>query len=367
MKTHRVSVPSFSVGGASLLLLASTALALSGCPNDFGIDGCTAETDPPVADFWAGPGVTDVTFLAFGDSQVFLDPSIGADDGGRKNDLHVQALNVADTLRWDALGVDQPVSRIRGVIMAGDITQNCRDAREGANNEYKVFVDNYGLCGNRALRFPMYEGYGNHDFRSWHNLLYGDQHPVADAVSVRNPYRMSLTNQAPGTDGHYSWEWDGVHFINANLAPSDVIPDLPADVPAFSRNPRNALTYLVDDLARVGPEMPVVIFHHYYPHASTFEWDRAQIDAYAAAISGYNVIAILYGHSHGTSNGTWNGTPIFNVGSPYYESYNPDHRGHFSVFRITDERIYAFDASWDPADPTSLQGPDDWTRVVDLS
>ena len=141
MKTHRVSVPSFSVGGASLLLLASTALALSGCPNDFGIDGCTAETDPPVADFWAGPGVTDVTFLAFGDSQVFLDPSIGADDGGRKNDLHVQALNVADTLRWDALGVDQPVSRIRGVIMAGDITQNCRDAREGANNEYKVFVD----------------------------------------------------------------------------------------------------------------------------------------------------------------------------------------------------------------------------------
>jgi len=115
-----------------LWVLPLAALLLMGCPppeNDYGIDDCSATDDPPVADFWAGPGVTDVTFLGFGDSQVYLDSSQTEDDGGRKNEKHVQALNVADTLTWDALGVSQPVSNIRGVIIAGDITQNGRDAR----------------------------------------------------------------------------------------------------------------------------------------------------------------------------------------------------------------------------------------------
>jgi len=344
------------------------ALLLPGCPppeNDYGIDACSAADDPPVADFWAGPGVTDVTFLAFGDSQVFLDASLGQDDDGRKNDLHVQALNAADALTWDALGVSQPVSSIRGVIMAGDITQNGRDARETPADEYGRFTGIYGLCGNRQLRFPIFEGYGNHDFRAWHNLLYGDEHPAADSVSVRNPYRVGLTSQAPGTAGHYSWDWDGVHFVHANLAPSDQAPDV-ADAPAGCRDPRGALAFLAGDLAGVGPARPVVIIHHYYPGSPTFEWDQAQIDAYAAAIGGYKVIAILYGHSHGTGTGTWMGIPTFNLGSPYYLSYNPDGRGHFTVFRVTDEKLYAFDASWDPADPTSLQAPDGWARTVVL-
>jgi len=348
------------------LLAVMTIAVLTGCPNnDYGIDSCSPGDMPPVPNFWAGPDTTDVTFLAFGDSQVFLDASLGQDDDGRKNDLHVQALNAADTLRWTALGVDEPVSRIRGVLMAGDITQNGRDARDGRSNEYGVFTTLYGLCGNRTLRFPMFEGYGNHDFRSWNHLLYGNEHPVADSVSVRNPFRVGLSNQASGTDGHYSWGWDGIHFINVNLAPSDVVPLVP-DAPLNTRNPRMALSYLIQDLAGVGPDRPVVIMHHYFPHASTFEWDQSQVATYADAISGYNVIAILYGHAHNTSTGTWMGIPIFNVGSPYYLSYNPDGRGHYSVFRITDDRIYAFDVSWDPDDPTSLQAPDRWSRVVDL-
>lgn len=339
---------------------------LGGCQqNDYGTASCSSGGTPPVPDFWAGPGVVDVTFLAFGDSQVYLDASQTENDDGRKNDLHVQALNAAETLRWNALGVDEPVSRIRGVLMAGDITQNGRDVRETPANEYKVFVDDYGLCGNRTLRYPMYEGYGNHDFRSWANLLYGNEHPVADSVSVRNPCRMGLTNQAPGKNGHYSWNWDGIHFINVNLAPSDVVPTVP-DAPAGCRDPRQALTYLVDDLAGIGPDQPVVIMHHYPPDSPDFEWDDAQIEAYYSAISGYNVIAILHGHWHDTSTRTWNGIPIFNLGSPYYLSYNPDGRGHFTVFRLTNDRIYAYDTSWDPSNPVSLQGPDVWSRIVEL-
>ncbi|MCA9772663.1 MAG: hypothetical protein KC466_09675, partial [Myxococcales bacterium] len=124
------------------LFLIPAALALTGCPqNDYATDGCSADDPPPVANFWAGPGVRDVTFLAFGDSQIYLDGSLNQDDGGRKNDKHVIALNEADQqLSWDALGVAEPVERVRGVIMAGDITQNSRDAREGVANEYGVFI-----------------------------------------------------------------------------------------------------------------------------------------------------------------------------------------------------------------------------------
>jgi hypothetical protein len=188
---------------------------------------------------------------------------------------------------------------------------------------------------------------------------------VADSVSVRNPYRVGLTNMASGKAGHYSWNWDGVHFINVNLAPSDVVPTV-ADAPVGCRDPRQALTFLTNDLAQVGPEQPVVIMHHYYPNAPDFEWDAAQMEAYYSAISGYHVIAILHGHAHGTSTGTWRGIPTFNLGSPFYLSYNPDGRGHYTVFRITNDRLYAFDASWDPANPTSLQAPDEWSRVVEL-
>ncbi len=353
----------------AFVALAPVALALAGCPqNDYALDGCSASAPPPVANYWAGPGVTDVTFLAFGDSQVFLDASLGQDDDGRKNDLHVQALNQASTLSWAPLGVSEDVSHIRGVIMAGDITQNGRDAREGTANEYGRFIENYGLCSNRRLSFPIFEGYGNHDYRDWYNLLYpSGEHPVADSVAVRNPYRVGLTGMAPDKQGHYTWKWDDVYFINTNLAPSDVVPDLPPETePPGNRDPRMALTYLRDQLAQIGTSAPIVIWHHYGPWA-TFEWDQAQIDAYAEAIAGYHVIAILHGHDHGTSTYDWNGVPVFNVGSPYYLSYNPDGRGHYSVFRITGDKIRAFDVSWDPANPTSLQAPDNWQRVVDLS
>ena len=58
--------------------------------------------------------------------------------------------------------------------------------------------------------------------------------------------------------------------------------------------------------------------------------------------------------------------PVFNVGSPYYLNYNSDERGHYSVFRITNDKLYAYDVSWNPEDPTELQFPDNWQREIDL-
>ncbi|MBZ0254311.1 MAG: hypothetical protein K8I02_13300, partial [Candidatus Methylomirabilis sp.] len=240
----------------SLPLLGLAGLLLAGCPrNDYATDGCSAADAPPVADWWAGDGVRDITFLAFGDSQVYLSGDGSENDGSRKNDRHVQALNVAETLSWGALGVPANLSNVRGVIMAGDITQNDRDARIPDANEYAVFSSTYGLCANRTLIYPMFEGYGNHDYQDWYNLLYPlNEHPVADSVSIRNPYRVGLTATAPGKQGHYAWKWDDVTFINTNLTPSDTVPDLPVETePPGNRDPRMALTFLQERLAALGP------------------------------------------------------------------------------------------------------------------
>lgn len=345
---------------ARSLALMTLSFGLTGCIDDYGVDDCLSTDQPPVENYWAGPGITDVTFIAFGDTQF----GGGAED---KNDLHKIALNEAnDQLDWFALGVNEPVANIRGIIMNGDITQNGRDGRLFSENEYGGFTRIYGLCGNRDVEFPLFEGYGNHDFFEWNNIGYRllKAHPVADSVSKRNAYRVGLTNTAPDTDGHYSWDWDNIHFVQLNLVPSDIDPQHQVH---GVRNPRMALTFLKNDLAEhvAGTDKKVIIMSHYGPW-ETFEWDNEQIDALYEEIKDYNIIAYLHGHAHATSAYTWKGIPVFNVGSPYYLSYNSDRRGHYSVFRITDNRLYAFDVSWDPEAPDNLQYPDNWQRVIDL-
>lgn len=343
-----------------LAVAIALGLPLAGCIEDYGVDDCSSEDLPVVENFWAGSDTTDVTFIAFGDTQF----GGGAED---KNDLHKIALNEADLqLDWSSAGLNEPVANIRGVIMNGDITQNGRDGRLSSGNEYGGFTRIYGLCGNRDVKFPLFEGYGNHDFFEWSHIAYRipKAHPVADSVSVRNEYRVGLSNTAPGKDGHYSWDWDNVHFVQLNLTPSDIDPNHKVH---GVRNPRMALTFLQEDLAQhvAGTNKKVIIMSHYGPW-ETFEWDQAQIDALYDSIKDYNVIAYLHGHAHATSAYTWKGIPVFNVGSPYYLNYNADGRGHYSVFRITNDKLYAFDVSWNPAAPTELRFPDDWSREIDL-
>jgi hypothetical protein len=55
------------------------------------------------------------------------------------------------------------------------------------------------------------------------------------------------------------------------------------------------------------------------------------------------------------------------LGSPYYQAYNDDGRGHFTVFRATGDTLYAGDAAWDPAHPESgITFPAGWSRKIPL-
>jgi len=289
---------------------------------------------------------TDITFLAMGDPQY---------GGGKpdKNDFQIAAMNAVTGLVWRT--TNRPVGQPLGVLIAGDLTQNGQDGRPGSSDEIGQFMNDYGLVGEKKLKWPVYEGYGNHDFdpaepakslTEWRVMYPGNSTPAADAVAKRNAHRKGLTGTAPGKAGHYSWDWDGVHFVNVNLKPSDT---LSAKDGQMKRDPRGALTFLREDLAKqVGKSgRPVVIMQHYgFDEFSTEPrwWTEAEREAFGRVVTNYNVIAIVHGHDHGTSTYKWNGITVINAGSPFYDG---DGRGHLTVVRITDDLLEAADVSWD--------------------
>ena len=109
---------------------------------DYGIEGCEKKGIAENEIY----NSTDVTFIAFGDSQHW-------DSTNHQNDFQVEALNHFDELlSWKDAGYEElgEISDVRGVIMAGDITQNGRDGRVFSNDEYGEFIERYGLCGNKV-------------------------------------------------------------------------------------------------------------------------------------------------------------------------------------------------------------------------
>lgn len=277
--------------------------------------------------------------LAFGDPQLdYRDPA-----PARKQ---VAALNAAEgRARWRHDGAR--LTRIRGVVIAGDLTENALD------REYRLFTSLFGLCGNKQLRHPVYEGYGNHDFTG------KGSEPVVDSVSLRNPLRRDIVGTAPGRDGHYSWVWDNVHFVQLNLAPADSLPPGRRGL-----DPRRALAFLRNDLAQNvrGTGRPVVLVSHYgfTRWEARSWWARTGQAALYRAIRDYRVIAILHGHHHGTAVYRWRTIPVVNLGSPFYRRFNRDRRGHFTALRITDTRVLVQDFAWDPARPADTAA---WTST----
>ena len=188
--------------------------------------------------------------------------------------------------------VDTP----RGVLLIGDLTA------ASVVPEWTAFTNDWGLNGERLLRFPVYEGFGNHDLGS---------DVVPSGIRARNPLRSSVCNIS--TNGyHYSWDWGFLHLVCLNLFPGN-------ELDLQGHDPRSSLSFLRDDLAsRVGTSgRPVVLYHHYaFDVLSTqFWWSDQQRTNYLQAITNYNVIAILAGHTHDVVFTPWYGRATYEVGT----------------------------------------------------
>jgi cytolysin (calcineurin-like family phosphatase) len=349
-----------------------------------------------------------VTFFVFGD------PQYGGGDTD-KDSFNIQALNAAPTLVWPGdAGFESAGAAIgepRGVLIAGDLTQNGQAGRDPANEWYTgdsyaidvnvaygaseavprvaaelgLFLRDYGLRGNDGLnafvlKWRVFEGYGNHDFDilAGDPVVYGGQAPARDIVSIRNKVRATwpeMRRFAPGNAGHYSWDWDNTHFVQMNLVASDAQATNTDDNSGSQapRDPQGALAFLQQDLAaEVGASCrPVIVIMHYGFDAFSDEgrwWDETQRLAFLDVVRPYNVAAILHGHVHETrayamADAFGKTYDVFSLGSPFYSQGTNNGHGHFAVFHLTDHHIDAADVSWLPANPSPdmADGKDLWT------
>jgi hypothetical protein len=156
-------------------------------------------------------------------------------------------------------------------------------------------------------------------------------------IIARNKSRPGVMNvSASGV--HYSWDWDGVHFINLGIVVGQVTE--------VSRKRRygslGSLEFLIQDLNdHVGDSgKPVIITHHVdmlrYAQplpiddqkAQGMEWDPADVHGFYQALKPYNIAAILYGHTHARNVFHWDGSnKAAKKGIP---AFNVDNSSHFA-------------------------------------
>lgn len=328
----------------------------------------SALVDAPV-DAAAQPA--DVHFLITGDPQYFEDPT---------NDRAAGVGPRADDTLNAMVGLTRSDHSIRGMVIAGDLTQNTR------HSEFRRYLRHI-----RDVPGKVYDGVGNHDVdpakracgRESGGNVWSREAWMAEADSSYDPgcydrrvilehvartgpmfgsddwQRETPTNQCDEkiepTDfhddnkafftnrdlypcPHYSWDWEDIHFVQLNIYPywgNEPTGD------ATRRGPGAlfALNWLTKDLARSVGESgrPVVLIHH-YDFSEVQWWPEWQREAYWDVITNYNVAAIFGAHSEPGPNDPWQ--PVF--GQPANRSTAP----YFDHLKCNKQKLDSSSGTW---------------------
>jgi cytolysin (calcineurin-like family phosphatase) len=252
----------------------------------------------------AGGPDRDVTFLATSDCHYKT---------AENDDMNVR---VRDTVRQmnEIAGVAWPeklgggaINRPRAVLVLGDILDDGDRMVEGKNQgaeQWKHYLADFGLDGTDGLlKYPVFEGVGNHDGPPAGRERYGFSYQAElKGRNVRRREKGWLTNLADNRL-HYSWDWDDVHFVQLNLYPADRQHAGIKYSPAY-HDPQGALTFLKQDLQKfVGRTgRPVVLLSHC--GFDTDWWHAEDWQAAYDAAKPYKVVLYMYGHT-GTGLRQW--------------------------------------------------------------
>jgi len=233
----------------------------------------------------------------------------------------------------------------KGLIIAGDLTENTYkwEILKFYNAILPDEEDDLNPILNRKKDLDrLYEGLGNHDMRKGTccvvsgantelNETLNPSFSISSDVGAgvdddcvcetgltniisRDGRQDQLRSQAP----HYSWEWDGIRFVQLNLLPGDEAETVWS---GLDRDPQDALKFLHDELEDAGPDKNVIVVHHYgMDKFSQKWWSQETKNAYKEVIKDYRVVAIISGHLHWTRNSSamqqcWNGVTAVTVGS----------------------------------------------------
>ena len=208
----------------------------------------------------------DVTFISTSDSH-YREPDNRL---GHHNDLNrasIEEMNRISALAWpDNLG-GGAIARPRGVVVLGDLIDDGDRGTKGrkiSEEQYKLFAADFGLDGTDGLlKFPVFEGWGNHDGPPEGKEKFGFSSQAK--IRKRNQFRKQkgLISNVSDNGLHYSWDWDGVHFVQLNLYPADR-QGVGVHYSPVWHDPQGSLTFLKMDLAqKVGASgHPVVLMSH---------------------------------------------------------------------------------------------------------
>jgi hypothetical protein len=209
----------------------------------------------------------------------------------------------------------------KAVIMSGDLIDNGANPLKYAK-EWADYIAEFGVNGEGRCRFPVFEGMGNHD---WNANLFAYK-----KIAERNRQRkeLGLIQHISENGYHYSWDWDGIHFVNLNIFPGNQWAGEADTYSNGSHDPLFSRDFLEKDLREnVGNSgRPVILVHHFRPIDENW-WTFSAADKYHRIIQDYNVILIMVGHQGGGVNNTWRGIN--------WASSN----GELEVFRITPDNV----------------------------
>lgn len=257
-----------------------------------------------------GPGqaadrpLRDVTFLSISDTHY--DAYENEDRNARVRETVLQMNAIAGTPWPRELGGD-PIPRPRGVVVLGDLIDDGDRMFEGkvqGPRQWAFFLADFGLDGTDGLlRYPVFEGWGNHDGPPEGRDRFGFS--LQAELKKRNALRLKkgLVTNLSANGLHYSWDWDDVHFVQLNLYPADRQHEK-VKYSAAWHDPQGSLSFLREDVARhVGTSgRPVALLSHC--GFDTDWWPPEDWKAVYEAMKPYNVILYLYGHT-GTKVHAW--------------------------------------------------------------
>lgn len=233
----------------------------------------------------------DVTFF------LSSDPHYGYKQKTNNEQLNKDAIDDMNSLPGKAYPNNktdhQTVSEPYGVIVTGDLTGSASAYNWSGYPGADGFDTDYEVSGNGRLKYPVYEGYGNHDVHT------KGQYAVLTGIYYRNQARATPVKLS-SNGMHYSWDWEDVHFIQLNLFPGN------------KEEAMDSLAFLKADLKKIDNQTPIVIFHHY-----EFKWEPERWfstkdqETYYNAIKNHNIIAIFTGHVHRAQSYTWKGIQVF--------------------------------------------------------
>lgn len=250
-------------------------------------------------------------------------------------------------------------SSLGGAVKKPSFVAFCGDLTDGGKDfQIAAFEEDMGLKGEKRLKYPVYEGFGNHD--SWGIT----NKEVRDFIACRNKERDHIT-EISDNGFHYGWEIEGIHFLQLNLYPGNEGDD--KNFNNVGNKPFFSLTFLQQYLEKyVGRSgAPVVIFQHYgwddfsmYGWGNGGWWSEGEREAFYDVIKNYNIIGIFWGHSHASNITKWRDIDVYNVGAMQQD----EGPGTYMVCNISNNKmtvaVRCGSGKWNETSQKSISRPD---------